>query len=66
MTLITCPYCLSRSLATIEYDPFAAGDRIADVLQDFLASGRFPDDALLSARFVPGKSLSAKRERRRS
>lgn len=48
---------LGCSLAKIEFDPFADGDRIAEALMGFLSSGLFPEDAVLQARFVNGKSL---------
>ncbi len=50
---------LSCSLASIEYDPFADGDIIAEALLAFLASGSFPENAMLSPRFIPGESLHA-------
>ena len=48
---------LSCSLATVEYDPFADGDRIAEVLMEYLATEKFPENVVLAARFVSGKSL---------
>ena len=49
---------LSCSLAAIEYDPFADGDRIAEALMEYLSTEKFPDNVVLAARFVSGKSLS--------
>ncbi len=49
---------LSCSLASIEYDPFADGDRIAEVLMAFLSTEKFPENVVLASRFVSGKSLS--------
>ncbi len=49
---------LNCSLAKIEWNPFADGDLIAEALLEILSTGRFPDDVVMAARFVPGKSLS--------
>ena len=39
------------------YDPFKNGRRIADLLLEFLATGEFPSDAKIAARYVPDETF---------
>lgn len=44
---------LSKGVARIEYNPFKNGRRIADMLFEFLSTGKFPSNAIISACYVP-------------
>ena len=44
---------LRNGVARIEFDPFAQGDHVAEVVVRFLASGRFPADAEYGPRYIP-------------
>ena len=48
---------LRKGVSRIEYDPFKNGRRIADLLLEFLATGEFPSDARIAARYVPDETF---------